>query len=364
MRRDACSGGNEGKVDLLVVADSLEGGLGSSVRRHVRYLADRGWRVAVVAPTGSPHPSGAVHVWQVPMPRSATDIRGVLRAAALTRAFRRQCRPQLVHAHGLRSQLIVVAGGYRPWVTRHGGGRMRGLAWHVALARRVTEPIAPWFAAQAYSVAPARGRWRTALTASPRLAALRVAPPEAMAEPALFVWVGRLEAPKLPTMFVDAVALAAETVDCCGVMLGSGPLADELQRRIADAAAPVTLLGHQADLAGWYAAARAVCLFSEYEGLPFSVEEAMWCGRPVVASDLPGIRWFAGGCVLYADDSQTAAELLVRLADRAEAATFGAAAARLAHARLNPDDPMPRLEQEYHRSGVRPQAARNPSAGR
>lgn len=363
MTRDAFPA-EDGTVDLLVVADSLEGGLGSSVLRHVRYLADRGWRIAVVAPTGSPRPSGAVHVRQIPMPRSATDISGMLRAAVLTRAFRRRCAPQLVHAHGLRSQLIVVAGGQRPWVTRHGGGSMRGLGWHVALARRLTEPIAPWFATQAYSVAPARGRWRTALTASPRLAALRLAPPETMQEPALFVWVGRLEAPKRPEMFVDAVALAAETVECCGVMLGSGPLADELQQRIAHARAPVRLLGHQTDLMGWYAAARAVCLFSQYEGLPFSVEEAMWCGRSAVVSDLPGIRWFAGSSVLYADDVQTAASMLVRLADRTEAAALGAAAARLAHSRLNPDDPLPQLEKEYLRAGLCPRSARNPSAGK
>ncbi len=53
-------------------------------------------------------------------------------------------------------------------------------------------------------------------------------------------------------------------------------------------AMPVRLLGHRADAAELVAAFDAVVLCSHYEGLPYSLLEAMACAVPVVASDVTG----------------------------------------------------------------------------
>lgn len=341
-------------VDLLLVADSLEGGLGLAVAAQVRYFAAHGWRVALVAPTGSPPVDGAAPQIELPLPDTATDVRAVLRCARTLRVVRRDLRPRIVHAHGLRSQLIVVAGGHRPWITRHGGGRMAALPWHVSLARSLATPIAPLLAREALTVSPAAGRWHTILTASPNLRHLPASGPELMDPDPLFLWIGRLDAPKRPDIFVSAVAEVARTVRCRGVVIGSGPASTEVRMQVRDLGAPIDVIGHQEDLAPWFARAWAVCLFSEFEGLPFSVQEAMWSGRAVVASDLPGIRWFAGDDVTYASDVVEATSALRRLTDRDEAVRRGRVAATRVHGRVDADAPFPELERLYLAAGARP----------
>jgi glycosyltransferase involved in cell wall biosynthesis len=281
-------------------------------------------------------------------------MRSMLQCAREIQRIRRELRPQIVHVHGLRSQLAVVASGHRPWVTRHGGGRMSGLPAHVAAARTLSTPLAPLLARKAFSVSPAPGGWTTILTASPNLRHLRLEPAQAMAPEPLFLWVGRLDVPKRPDVFVDAVAAAARSGPCRGVVVGTGPSSAELIRRAQAAGAPVEFVGHEADLRPWFAQAWAVCLFSEFEGLPFSVQEAMWSGRAVVATDLPGIRWFAGEDVLYADDVSTAAGALVRLMDRDEAIRLGRRAAAKVRDRVDVDAPFPQVEQLYLAAGARP----------
>jgi glycosyltransferase involved in cell wall biosynthesis len=77
----------------------------------------------------------------------------------------------------------------------------------------------------------------------------------------------------------------------------------------------VELIGQVSDMTPWYRQAWAVCLFSDSEGLPFVVQEAMWAGRPVVTTDLRGVAWFTAnaGCVVR--DVASAAEALVELCD-------------------------------------------------
>ena len=55
----------------------------------------------------------------------------------------------------------------------------------------------------------------------------------------------------------------------------------------------ITLLGHVADIRDVWKAAHIAVLVSHREGLPMSLLEAAACGRPIVASDVPGCRQVA-----------------------------------------------------------------------
>ncbi len=338
------------RLDLLVVADSREGGLGAAAAAHADWFAEQGWAVALAAPGMEKAGCVRAQVLDLPAVASAVHVGSVLRAAAHLHKVLRRTRPRIVHAHGTRSQLVVLLAGGRPYVTMHGaGGRIEGQRAVGAAARRVGRQLAPRLAVKAYSAAPAGGRWETLLHASPRLAELQQLPPDWGDRPT-FVWIGRLDAPKRPDLFVEACALAAKTVAVRGLMLGDGPMLDQVRSHVARVGAPIDVLGSSRDVSSRLREAWAVCLFSEFEGVPFSVQEAMWAGRAVVLSPLPSLRWFAGDTAAFAADAAAAADALLDLCDRDVAAARGAHAAEHAHRLLTADAPFPRLTSDYVRA--------------
>ena len=97
----------------------------------------------------------------------------------------------------------------------------------------------------------------------------------------------------------------------------------------------VELLGHVADIREVWAAAHIAVLPSRREGLPKSLLEAAACGRPIVATDVPGCRAIAradvNALLCPPDDAAALAAAIERLAQDAELrARFGAAGRRLA----------------------------------
>jgi glycosyltransferase involved in cell wall biosynthesis len=73
------------------------------------------------------------------------------------------------------------------------------------------------------------------------------------------------------------------------LLVGDGPLADQLQRWVASIGEDrVKRLPWQADVAPLMRAARLLILPSHYEGMPNVVLEAMAAGRPVVCSRVQG----------------------------------------------------------------------------
>lgn len=79
---------------------------------------------------------------------------------------------------------------------------------------------------------------------------------------------------------------------------------------------------HREDMPQAYAAATLVCLPSYREGLPKALLEAAACGRPLVATDVPGCREIClegvtGGLVPARDDAALAARIAAMLANRA-----------------------------------------------
>lgn len=95
------------------------------------------------------------------------------------------------------------------------------------------------------------------------------------------------------------------------------------------------LLGYVPDIASVWAKAHIAVLPSRREGLPKSLLEAAACGRPIVATDVPGCREIAragvNALLIPVDDAQALAGAVQMLAhDRAMRARLGAAGRALA----------------------------------
>lgn len=74
------------------------------------------------------------------------------------------------------------------------------------------------------------------------------------------------------------------------VLLVAGCTSGECTRALNRAVEGVKGLGYLTDLREFYAASDAVALPSEHEGFPYSLLEGAAAGRPLIGTDIPGIR--------------------------------------------------------------------------
>jgi len=74
------------------------------------------------------------------------------------------------------------------------------------------------------------------------------------------------------------------------VLLVAGCTQEECNRALDHAVEGVKGLGYLTDLREFYAASDAVALPSEHEGFPYSLLEGAAAGRPLIGTDIPGIR--------------------------------------------------------------------------
>lgn len=123
----------------------------------------------------------------------------------------------------------------------------------------------------------------------------RFSPGGSKSEQPSIIAVARLAPVKRFGLLLDAVAEARRSVpDLTLTIVGDGPSADELRRKIAemDAANWVTLAGRidHDDLVDMYRSAWIVASASLAEGWGLSLTEAAGCGTPAVATDIRGHR--------------------------------------------------------------------------
>ncbi|PFG19154.1 glycosyltransferase family 4 protein [Serinibacter salmoneus] len=136
--------------------------------------------------------------------------------------------------------------------------------------------------------------------------------------PLRLVHVGRLSREKRPWLSIETLrALLQREVDAELVVLGSGPLAGDLERRAAGL--PVEFLGHRprAQVAETLANADVALAPAPAETFGLGALEAMACGTPVVCSDtgaLPEVVGI-GGSQRDADPRQFAAAARALAAD-------------------------------------------------
>jgi glycosyltransferase involved in cell wall biosynthesis len=140
--------------------------------------------------------------------------------------------------------------------------------------------------------------------------------------------LARLERPKRHDLLLDAWGRLHG--DAILLVAGDGSQRAELERRAIPIRDRVRFLGNRSDVSTLLSAADVTVLISDSEGLPLAILESLAAGRPVVASDVGGVREVLGSgpgrCVPVGDVDAIAAALQEMLDDetaRADAAAIG-----------------------------------------
>lgn len=289
-------------------------------------LRDRGWETLLAF--------GSVEAGELEIDLAGLDLpiaripglhrairpRDDLRAAAAIAGLIRRFRPDVIHTHlskaGLLGRALAVAtsravrvhtfhgnvfGGY------FGSGATSAVVASERLLGAITDVVVAISASQAeeliaYRIAPRR-RIAVVPLGLPleRFIAVRSLDARAMARARLdisadeivTVAVGRLVAVKRMDRLIDAFAEVARAEPRARLYLvGDGPERPGLEARVvaAGASGQILFAGWSLDPSVWYAAADVVALTSDREGTPLALIEAAAAGRPVVCTDVGGVR--------------------------------------------------------------------------
>jgi glycosyltransferase involved in cell wall biosynthesis len=251
----------------------------------------------------------------------------------------RALRPDVIHLQGLDFPLqtrLLCATGVPVLVQDHGSvppprpwrpGRRWGLSRIAGVAFTAREQAVPFRRAgllrdttPVFEVLESSTRLQPGDRAAARAAAGIDGAP-------CVLWIGRLMADKDPLTALDAFARAAERMPDARLWMayGDAPLEAEVRARIAAdprLAARVRLLGRvpHARIPDLCSAADVFLSCSRREGSGYAVLEALACGLPVLAADIPAVRRILRGGVVGGlaapGDSEALAELLIDHARR------------------------------------------------
>jgi glycosyltransferase involved in cell wall biosynthesis len=137
-----------------------------------------------------------------------------------------------------------------------------------------------------------------------------------------------MERPKRHDLLLDAWHQLAGSEIL--LLAGDGSQRSMLEKKASALGDRVRFLGNRSDVSTLLAAADVTVLISDSEGLPVAILESLAAARPVVASDVGGVREILGGgggrCVPPGDVDSIAAALREMLHDetaRREAAAIG-----------------------------------------
>jgi glycosyltransferase involved in cell wall biosynthesis len=340
-------------ISVLHVVQPTEAGVAAYVTALCGDQVARGWNVTAACPDGGRLATeltrAGVHrvAWQARRAPGATVAREVLQLRRLLD----RVRPDIVHLHSSKAGLagrLAVRGRlptlFQPhgwsWLAAPRGAIRATLAWERAAARWTTlfVCVGSGEAEQGHAYG-LRGRY-TVVRSGVDLRRFRPAdeadrhaarvdlsiPPDAP----VAACIGRVTPQKGQDVLLTAwPAVLGRCPDARLVILGGG----ESRRSLAAQAPPSTLFHDPVrDVRPWYAAADVVVLPSRWEGLSLTLLEALASGRPVVASDIPGLAEAiprgAGALVPPDDPAALARAVAHRLTHPTQARAEGLVAAR------------------------------------
>ncbi len=270
---------------------------------HAQVLARLGHRVLVAARPGEPLAERAAALG-IPLVAAAPAMEFDPRAAiALRRTIHRE-RVDIVHshtAHGVSLGAMACLGtDAKLVITRHSDFRLRsniGTRWKYG---RVDGLIAISSASKSAMVASGlRGESITIVRggsdqSSPLMPANR-ATLDSLGAPAgtpLVVQVSQLVQHKDPLTFVAAIDAARSTMPSLrAVLVGDGPLRADVERAVAERSLGehLRVAGYRTDADSLLAAADIVTLSSEEDALPSVLFDALFCGKPICATNAGGV---------------------------------------------------------------------------
>jgi glycosyltransferase involved in cell wall biosynthesis len=329
---------------LHVISEMGSGGAETLVAGMVAAGGEYGWESAVASAGG--HRADALRAAGVPtfaVPVVARSATGVVRAAAAAASAVHRFRPDVLLAHNVSASVVARLTGRRPLVTVFHGVAEADYPGAARILRRTSRTVVTVAAATAarlraagldspvvipnavFPRSPRRGRAEVR-------AALGLAPRTPVA-----LCVARLEPQKRHDVLLDAWARLGG--DAVLLLAGDGRRHTALtgQADRLGLTDRVRFLGNRDDVPDLLAAADVSVLTSDWEGLPIAVLESLAAGRPVVASDVDGVRAAVGdgGVVVpRRDPAATAAALHRLLSDeqaRARAAAAGLTAVHRDH---------------------------------
>jgi glycosyltransferase involved in cell wall biosynthesis len=141
--------------------------------------------------------------------------------------------------------------------------------------------------------------------------------PAVSGQPRMILGVGRLVEQKNFDKLLRAVALLRqEEPRACAAIVGEGPeharLADLVEELGLTGAAHLEGYVENAEVPRWLRAAEVLAMPSDYEGLPVTHVEAMFCGLPAVISEfVPSIEIAAGCSLVSTTEPESIAEKLL-----------------------------------------------------
>ncbi len=314
---------------LRVIARLNVGGPALHVAYLTAGLAERGYETTLVAGDVAKGEESmafvaegaGVEVVRLPgLSREISPVHDLIAALRVAREIRRT-RPQILHTHTAKAGAIgraaaVLSGQARPPVVVHtyhghvlngyfgavGTGIFRAIERMLALFSDTLVAVSPQVRDDLVEIgiAPAQrfAVVRLGIDLEPRVRASGDAAELRRrlgigADRFVVGWFGRMTAVKRTHDLVDAlVALRARGVDACLLLVGDGADREALETyaREEGVARELFSLGYQKEVGDWYALADAVVLTSVNEGTPVTIIEALAAGRPVVATDVGGVR--------------------------------------------------------------------------
>lgn len=284
--------------------------------------------------------------WPVKLPVLRLNMRktplGIYRGLRFAAKFAALFRPDILHSHTFPANLftrllkpMVHAEGHATRVINtihnvHEGGWHRMLLYRAtdaradqvtAVSKAAAERFMQLHAVSACKMLPLANGIDTDAFAPDRARRKRVR--AQMQAGAKFVWiaVGRLAPAKdYPNLLRAFAQVRREKPNACLWIVGEGDL--QLAHLEQGEDSGVQLLGLRHDIVELLDTADAYVLSSAWEGMPLAVGEAMAMEKPVVATDVGGVRELVGeaGFVVAPKDSQLLAESMLKVMDLAEQA--------------------------------------------